>query len=197
MKDIIRVKISPVLLLLPLTLISGCGARPRYEKVNSIPNVVEISFEAPKEWSRHLDPAGSAKDSWAIEILHPQNRLIRIDIKKYAEDPSLKGYPLSTASRLLGDARELRNAQVSEPRACGGKTLAMRCFTVTADYIEASGGARAPRMKDSYAYFESGGFLYVVDYAAPERDHETALPVFRRMLETLELTGAAGKPEAQ
>lgn len=172
--------------LLLLAGLAACG-KGSYERIRAIPGKVEISFEAPRDWGKYLNKAGSAQDSWAVEVLPKDQLLVRIDIKKFTPDPKRAGYPVLTAERLMQDTKALKNAVVGPVTSVDANGLRMNRFSDTADYVETSGNAKSPHMKDTTAYFENNGFLYVVSLSAPETDHDKYLPVFEHLLSSLEL----------
>lgn len=173
-------------LLAFLALAASRAEAMEYVKVTAVPGIVEIAFEAPKEWSRSLEPAGEAGDSWKVELQNPDNMFVRINIRKYVLSAKRKGYPVLTVKKYIARLKALQGAKLSSKTKQKTPFLELTRFNVAGDWIQAS-GAIPPRVTTSEAYFKSGGFLYTVNLSSPEDDQAFYLPVLEHVLKTLHI----------
>jgi hypothetical protein len=178
-----------------LLLASACArkAEVEYVQMKPVKDLVEIAFEAPKDWDRNIEKAGDARSSWAVTLVQPGNRLVNIDIKKYALSPKTKGFPVLSVQEMLDQVKALPKTTVGPVETATTPHLGkVNRFTFEGDWLQVSGapGATAPAMKGVDVFFEKGGFLYVVDYAVPADEFDKNRPVFEHVLETLEVSPA-------
>lgn len=171
--------------------LAACG-RPgkelKYERVRAVPGVAEISFEAPVrdgDWGRYLSPKEGA-GNWQVEVLHLSERLVRVDISKYSLLSGVKGYEHLTAESLLKRDAGLPKTRLGKVKDFKSERLKFLRYAGEGYWVEASGGLKPQRMKMDTAFFETGGFLYVISYTAPEELFKAYLPVYERILNTLE-----------
>lgn len=179
-------------LALAVILTCACARQQsvEYVQMDPVKDLVEVGYEAPKTWGRHIAQAGTADNSWSIELVHPDNRLINIDIKKYSATGKHKGYPTMTPKELLEHVQGLPKTTVGAVEPFALADFKASSFNYEGDYLQFSGGGPAPKMRGIDVFFESNGFLYVINYAVPVDEFEKNRPIFDRLIKTFKLEPA-------